>query len=315
MIRRFVWILAIALIPACGLMLEEGRKVVAEIGGEPIRVEDLTRRIRGLPFEERAWTNAANEAARIEARRRVLENLIVEKLMLLEAESRGETVSDEEIEEIITREREKQNAARGLLQEMRDGGHSHENGGEEYTRQEIGKIRERIMVEKLTEKEFSDAALREIYKNNIQNFILESPLVNYEMVVAAPANAEFIDTLHKKAAEKGGALIYVYNAFADPPDTLFAGVTPTIPINTIVPSMRKHVENLRLGEISEPFLFRQNQTDQYAIAKLVRYIDKNPFKNVKKDLRLKVHQEFIDRLKEKYQVTYHYDKLNYKVGG
>ena len=135
------------------------------------------------------------------------------------------------------------------------------------------------------------------------------------MVVAAPANAEFIDTLHKKAAEKGGALIYVYNAFADPPDTLFAGVTPTIPINTIVPSMRKHVENLRLGEISEPFLFRQNQTDQYAIAKLVRYIDKNPFKNVKKDLRLKVHQEFIDRLKEKYQVTYHYDKLNYKVGG
>jgi len=312
MIRRFVWILAIALIPACGLMLEEGRKVVAEIGGEPIRVEDLTRRIRGLPFEERVWTNAANEATRIEARRRVLENLIVEKLMLLEAESRGETVSDEEI---IARGRERYNPARGLLQEMRDGGHSHENGGEKYTRREIEKTRERIMIEKLTEKEFSDAALREIYEDNIQEYMLESPLVNYEMVVVTPANAEFIDALHKRATEKRGTLVKFYNTFTDTPDTLFAGITPALPINTITPSMRKHVENLKLGKLSEPFLFRQNQTDQYAIVRLVRYIDKNPFRIVKKDLRLKVRQEFIDRLKEKYQVTYHYDKLNYKVGG
>ena len=63
--RRHLCVAMLILVPACGLLVEEGREVIAEVGGKPIRLNDLLRRIRELPFERRAegWHRADGREA------------------------------------------------------------------------------------------------------------------------------------------------------------------------------------------------------------------------------------------------------------
>jgi hypothetical protein len=315
MIKRLVCVLALLLVPACGLLVEEDRAVVADVGGERVRLGDLKSRIRALPFEERAKTSHADPSVRAVARRKVLEDIVLDRLMLLEAEASGETVSDEEIEAALERERGSRGVAESTTEGIRGGAQTHEHGGEEHTRREIKEARESILISKLSTKQFSDAAMRKFYEDHIDKFLLKSPLVSYEMLLVTPADADFVDTLYEKAAGTKTPFVDIFNSFDSPPGILFAGMTPTAPLDSLAPALREHVENLKVGEVSRPFRIRQNQVEQYGVARLVRYMDRLPFgMAVKQNLRPRMRDELTERLKKKYEVAYHYDKLDYEVG-
>jgi len=314
MIKRFACILALLLIPACGLLLEEDRSVVADVGGERVRLGDLKSRIRALPFEERAKTNHADPSVRAAARRKVLEDIVLARLLLLEAEASGETVADEEIEAALEREQGSRGVAESTTEGIRGGAQTHEHGGEEHTRREIEEARESILISKLSRKQFSDAAVRKFYEDHIDEFVVESPLVSYEMLLVTPADADFVDTLYEKAAGTKTPLVDIFNSLVPPPGILFAGMTPTAPLDSLVPALREQVEHLKVGETSKPFRIGQNQTEQYGIARLVRHIDRLPFEAAKQNLLPRMRDELIERLKKKYEVAYHYDKLDYRVG-
>ncbi len=121
-IIRWFCLVTLLLSPACGLLVEEGREVVAEVGSDRVRLKDLLSRIRELPFEQRARTNDANELARIQARQFVLRTIVNERLLLKESKARGITVSEEEIDAVFHNEHAMQDPTGGVHVEGRHEG-------------------------------------------------------------------------------------------------------------------------------------------------------------------------------------------------
>ncbi|MBI4831853.1 MAG: SurA N-terminal domain-containing protein [Candidatus Lindowbacteria bacterium] len=308
--------LALFLISGCGLLVEEGREVLAEVGGEPIRQNDLLRRIRELPFEERAKTNAADKTARLEARRHILKMLVAEKLLAEEAAARGMAVSDEEAEAAIIRSRQAEQSKMGNIAEGMKGassGHEHGHGDEKPSRSEIEEAVEKMMIEKLLSERLSDSAVRKYYDEHVQEFVVSPPLLNYELVVVDVANRKFIDTLYQKATKERTTLAAALGSFKNPPPIVFAGMTPMVALDGLVPTMREKVETLKVGEVSKPFSLRQGNKDQIAIARLASYLDSMPFDHMKGSIRQKLYQDFLAEMEKKHKVIYHEDKLDYQL--
>ncbi len=193
-------------------------------------------------------------------------------------------------------------------------GHEHDHGGMEPTRGEIREMREKIMMEKLLETQLSDMALRKYYDENIDRFMTPVPLYACELVVVDPANGALIDTIHQKATEEKVTLANALGSLKDPPPLIFAGRIPPSPLSQMAPPMKEAVEKLRDGDVSEPFHLNPGGQDQYAVARVVNYIDRRPFENVKERLRNRLYQEFLDELEEKYKVVYYEEVLNYRLG-
>jgi hypothetical protein len=152
-------VLGTIILSSCGLLLEEENRIVAKVGGEPIQVRELKEQIRGLPFEERAGANDVAEDVRIKARLQILQGMAVSQLILLEAEARGEVVSEEEIHAALTRQYSGQEGNEGFSQESQDvPSREHEDEGERYTDREIEEMRKELVLEKLTAMVTSDDA-------------------------------------------------------------------------------------------------------------------------------------------------------------
>jgi hypothetical protein len=315
-VRTWFYVLMLIATPACGLLLEEGREVVADVGGESIRLKDLMQKIRTLPFDERARTNDANESVRLEARRSVLNSIINERLLVMEAEARGITVSDEEIYAAFEMEERKEQSLNGVIEGMEGAGsnhgHSHEN--EEHTRQEITEMRGRLLIKKLADMQFLDENVRKYYAEHINEFTVPGPLVSYEIIGTDPANSAVIDRVRQKAIQEGTTLQEALASLNNVPPNISAGITPLAPLSRIIPEIRNNMENLKAGEISFPFHLSRNGKDQYLVGRVIEYTDKIPFESLKDQLRGRLFADFIKDLKKQYKVVYHDDILKYQVG-
>ena len=316
--RRWLFcVSALLLFSACGLILEEGRKVVAEIDGEPVRLELLLRRVRKMPLEARARVNADNTSVRLEARRSALREMVAEKLVVREAEARGLEVSEEEVKAALQRKEAQRSALSGILEGVQGGaGSSHESmhGGEGHTRREIKEMRESILRDRLFKAEFSDTVLRRYYEEHAAEFATPSPLLGFEVIFAEAENRAVIDIVRRRAAEDGSTLSDAYKSLDNPLPILSVGGMPLTPLQNIALPMREKVEKLKVGEISQTFYLRRGGAGQYCMAKLIAHFDKVPLENVRKDIQRKLYLQLIDRLQNKYNVVYHEEKLNYSVG-
>ncbi len=310
-----------AFIPSCGLLLEEGREVIAEVGGEPIRQIDLQRVIRTLPFELRAQANDSEETVRVNTRRFVLTGLIDERIFLMEAKARGLQVSDEEIEKVFSKSDEHEGAVDDFVNTAESGvaerhDHSHDMKADEgHSASEINRMRDKLMVEKLKNMLFSDEALRKHYDDNIDDFGLPNALVSFEIVsVASIADGAIIDRIYRKAVQDGLTLKEALESVKDAPANVTSAIVPLIAVPHVALGLRKELENLKVGETAAPFTMRTNGHEQRVVVRLVEYTDKAPFENIKEPLHDKLYKEFSDELYEKYNVTIYPDKLDYTVG-
>ncbi|GAB4340556.1 MAG: hypothetical protein Kow0099_16580 [Candidatus Abyssubacteria bacterium] len=304
-----LWMLLLT--AGCGLLVEEGREVVAEVGGESIRLDDLLRRIRELPFQERAKTNDADQTVRMQARLAVLEELVVQELFLQEVRARGIQVSDEEVyaalEEDEAEEAHSESAHMEGEPETHDHGHSHE-----HPREDLRRMRNKLAITKLLTQQFPEEALRSYYQSHAQEFRIVPRLI-YELLVVDAAHRDAVDAIYPKL-KAGAPMADALGTLQQPPPTLFLGLTPPTPLEKLAPEMRERVKNLKVGEVSEPFYLNPGAGRQYAVARFVARMDVAPFDQVREQVFNRMYRDFVEGLKTKYHVVYHKDKLGYELG-
>jgi hypothetical protein len=312
--RRWLWIVALLLAPACGLLVEEGRAVVAEVDGEPIRLNDLMKEIRKLPFEARAKTNDSDETVRQYARALVLRKIVNQEVFLKEAESRGIEITEEEIDAALRREEipEQVHSNSSAAEET---SHEHTHEADRHRRQEIQKMRDELIVEKLKAQEVSDDTVREYYEQHLQEkYIAPNPLVRYEIIEADTAHKKILDNIYEKAVQEGITLNDALASTADVPPDIVLVSTPQLALTYVDPEIRKQTKDLKPGDITPPFYKRAaNGTDHYVTVRVVEYNEEIPIENVADQIRRTLSENFVEELYGKYNVTLYAEKLDYKV--
>ena len=99
-----VALLFAAAFSACGLITDEDRIKIAQIGDQAITRGDLDLHITGLPIDQkRQYMGARARANTKEVKLRILEQMLVRELLTMEADKRGIEVTDEEIDNEMKR--------------------------------------------------------------------------------------------------------------------------------------------------------------------------------------------------------------------
>ena len=309
--------LLLVLLPACGLLLEPGREIVAEVGGEPIRLKDFLLHVRSLDFAGRAKANDSDPEVSTTTRNSILRNMVVDRLMVLEAKDRGIIISEEEIAQALGSASQPQEADDEHTEEIQEGasGQAHKHEEAQHPQWEIEETRNRLLIEKLLDEELSDEAIREYYLAHLrEDYLIDPPIISFEIVAVAPENKNIVDVLYKLATEKEIPLSDAYEALGRPPEVLEAGLTPPMPIDAVIPLMREKIEGMERFEVSEPFHFAQNGRDQYVVIRLLRKMSKKPLLLVKEEIKRVLSLTLIQNLQNKFGVQYYFDKLNYRAG-
>ena len=309
--------LLLVLLPACGLLLEKGREVVAEVGGEPIRLKDFLLEVRSRDFAERAKANDPDPEVSTSTRHSILREMVVERLMILEAKDRGIIISEEEMALALGSASQPHEADEEHTEEIQEGasGRAHKHEEAEHPQWEIEETRNKLLVEKLRGEELSYTAVEEYYLAHLEeNYMIDPPIISYEFVAVAPENKNIVDSLYKLATEMEISLSNAYEALGRPPGILEAGHTPPMPLDVVIPIMREIIEAMERFEVAEPFHFTGNGKDQYVLIRLLRKMKKKPLQLVENEIRQILSMHLISHLQNKFEVQYYYDKLNYHAG-
>jgi hypothetical protein len=319
---RFLCVLSLLLISACGLIVEPGREVVVEIGEEDvIRVRDIQGHIRDLPFEERALANDTNKDARMNFRRDVALNMVIDKLMILEARARGLEASEQEIEQALAQKEEQEaasggehaaNAPRGNEPEFGQGGSGREQHN--HAQWEIDDARNNLLIEKYKAEAFGKEEMRKHFDKTKDKYKLEAPLYAFEIIAVAPENAAIVDSIYRAAAAKNLSLLGTYDAMGKPSAMLAVGLIPPTPLDKFLPAIQNAVKNLKYYETTKPFQYSERGVEHYAIMRTMRILRGQSFKMAFEEVKEDLYEKVIKDLHAKYNAVYHDDKLNYSVG-
>lgn len=318
--KHFFFILAIfvsVVASSCGLLVEQGRAVLAKVGDEPIRLDDLLERIRSLPFEQRAATNDPNASVRMQARRSLLEQIITERLLIQEAKARNIAVSDDEVESALKARDDRTQAASQVREEGMGGSSAHEHGHEEAThsRSEINDMRLQLMVKKMLDSEMNEDTRRRYYDEHHDQFLVNPPQVMFELLIVDDAHTGILKEVSDRARRENTTLTAALASAPDAKSVTFCGEMPPAPLNRLVPVMRENIQKLSAGQISEPFILSTGTTQQHAVTRLVGYIDTVPYERARMAINKKLYDSFLEGLRQKYEVVYYKDKLDYRLEG
>jgi hypothetical protein len=313
----FPFLLALLFVFGCGLLVEEGRAVVAKVGKQPIRLNDLLGRIRSLPFEQRAATNDPNPTIRLQARRSSLESLVNEELLAQEAKARKIQASDEEVALLLKQHDEAEAPQASELTEglVGSSGHEHAHDKQEHSRTEINEVRLQLMVQKMLDSELNEETRKRYYDGHPEEFAVSPPQVVCELLVTKIGREDVIKKISEKAEREKKTLKEVAASSPFISEIYFCGETPPAPLNRMVPIMKEKVEKLEVGQISEPFVLDAGGLKQRAVTRLVRYVSTVPYERVRGMINKKVYDDFLKNLHQKYEVVYFQDKLDYRLEG
>jgi hypothetical protein len=303
-------------IAGCGLLVDQGQQVLAKAGTESIRLDELLERIRALSFEQRAKTNDADPAVRLQARRSLLEQLVTEELLIQEAKARNIVVNDDEVEAVLAK---KDDAQDSLPPDMAEGvgaasGHEATHEHEEHSQREIERIRLQLMVQKMLRDELDESKRRQYYEVHRQEFLLSPPQMVYELLILDKSNEGALQKIADKARSEKISLTNALSYFPNLP-IIFCGKLPPAPVAALALSMQKEVKDLSAGQISNAFLFRDKSTERAAIARMVEVVDTVPYEQVREGINQKLYENFLKGLRQKYEVVYYQDRLDYRLEG
>jgi foldase protein PrsA len=292
-----------AALTACGMIVDEDRIKIAQIGEEAVTRGDLSDYIQLLPIEHRHQTQSK------QAKLKVLEQMIVETLLLREAKKRGIEVSDDEVEQ------EMQRRGLGTMgpetledygQEV-EGYHQHEHNVEEEIDRELRlrKLQMQVIAPSLN---VTDEQVRQFYEENKAKYAIAdfvrirfltcSTMEEAQKIVdRVNAGESFEDIFKKNFAETEG------EGGQEWPPNIY------MPIGRMGPAeLRDGLKEAQPGDIIGP-VKREDGFD------VVQLIDRQPppLDGLKRDLIIgkssEAYKQFIAKLKEDYQVQIFEDKL------
>lgn len=301
--RAAVILLLGTALTACGWIVDEDRIKIAQIGDEAVTRGDLSDYIQGLPIEQSYQTKSK------QGKLRVLERMIVEKLMLMEADKRGIQATDEEVDEEMKR--------RGVgtmdpetLEEYgtgAEGYHEHEHGMKEQIERElrIGKLQMQVIAPSLN---VTDEEVRQFYEENKEKYVMAdlvrirfvtcSTLEEAQKIIDRVNEGESFEDIFKKIfSETEG------QAGQEWPPNVY------MPIGGMGPAeLRDALKEAQPGNLIGPVKIE----DGYDV---VHLIDRQPpqIELLKRDLIRKktaeAYNQFIAQLKQDYQLQIFEDKL------
>ena len=171
------------------------------------------------------------------------------------------------------------------------------------------------MIKKVKEQDLSRSALRAYYDEHIEEYRLDSPLINCEMIAVVPGpSSALVDDVYKFATEKNTTLLEAYRAVGRSREIAVGGIMPTTPLDALSEPMRKAIEPLEQGDVSRPLMFDQDGEEYYAVVRVARVKKNQPLPTIRDEIEQKVYAELIQSLEKKFGVVYHdEDKLDYRL--
>ena len=301
--RAAVTLLLGAALTACGMIVDEDRIKIAQIGDEAVRFGDLSAYIQGLPIEQRHRTKSK------QAKLQVLEQMIVETLLLREADKRGIEVSHEEVEQEMQRRGVGAMGPETLEDygQEAEGYHQHEHNMEEQVGREL-RLRKLQMQVIAPSLKVTDEDVRQFYEENKAKyaiadfvrirFVTCSTVEQAQKIIDRVGAGESFEDIFKKifteTAGEGGQ--------EWPPNVY-------MPIGRMGPAeLRDGLKEAQPGDLIGP-VKREDGFD------VVQLIDRQPpqAELLKRDLVIsktsEVYNQFVVQLKEDYQVQIFEDKL------
>jgi len=301
--RAAVILLLGTVLTACGWIVDEDRIKIAQIGDEAVTRGDLSSYIQGLPIDQSYQTKSK------QGKLQVLERMIVEKLMLMEADKRGIQVTEEEVHKEMER--------RGLgsvdpetLEEYgtgAEGYHEHEHGIEKQIEREIciGRLQMQVIAPSLN---VTDEEIRQFYEENKERYVMAdlvrirfltcSTLEEAQKIIDRVNEGESFEDIFKKIfteTEGQGGQEWPPNVY--------------MPIGGMGPAeLRDGLKEAQPGDLIGP-IKREDGFD------VIQLIDRQPpqMELLKRDLIRKktaeAYNQFIAQLKQDYQVQIFEDKL------
>lgn len=301
--RVAVALLLGAVLTACGMIVDEDRIKIAQIGDEAVTRGDLGAYIQGLPIDQSYQTKSK------QGKLQVLEKMIVEKLMLMEADKRGIQVTEEEVHQEMQR-RGLGTMGQDTLEDYgpgAEGYHDHEKGVEEQIERELRlrKLQMQVMGPSLN---VTDEDVRQFYEENKEKYAL-ADLVRIRFLTCSTteeaqkiidrvnAGERFEDIFKKIFTETEG------QGGQEWPPKVY------MPIGRMGPAeLRDGLKDAEPGDLIGPV----KREDGYDVVQL---IDRKPpqMELLKRDLIIgkssEAYNQFIAKLKEDYQVQVFEDKL------
>jgi parvulin-like peptidyl-prolyl isomerase len=296
-------VLLAAAFGACGLITDEERVKIAQVGDRAITRGDLNLHITNLPIEQkRQYMQERAKVNSKDVKLRLLDQMVVHELLMMEADKRGIEVTDEEIDNEMKR--------RGIGTLSPEALNEYGSDGEAYQEQERGireGIREELRLAKLQGQVLSptlrasNEEIRQFYEANKNRYIpLERVRIRFVTCTTAEeaqktldrvqAGESFADIVSKIQKETEG------KAAQEWPETVYmplAGIRPL--------QLRDALLQAEPGGLIGPI----EREDGFDIVQLIGRQPPAPeaLRNaVMRDLIASTFSQFIAQLKDDYKV-------------
>ena len=296
---------------ACGLITDQDRIKIAQIGDGAITRGDLKSFLQELPIEQRY------KARSKEAKLQVLDQMIVKRLLLKEADRRGLQATEDEIQNEMMR--------RGVMnmgKEAREDYGIDEQAQRDYQRGEYEQIKTELRTAKLIQQivppglTVSDDEVKQFYEQNKERLFTLPERVRFRYITCPTkeeaqkilervrAGEKFSEIVNKRAAETQG------KAAQELPPSAF------VPLDRIVPEqLRDAMKKAKPNEIVGPV----QRQDGFDVVQLIEHQKAGvvPFDQIKDPLKQNLlmakfsqtYTAFLDQLKQQYQVKVFAEKL------
>ena len=308
--KATVALLFAAAFAACGLITDEDRIKIAQIGDRAITRGDLDLYITGLPIEQkRQYMGARARTNTKEVKLRILEQMLVRELLMMEADKRGIEVTDEETDAEMKR-RGIGSMSPEALQEYGAEGETHdhqEHGIREEIKRElrIAKLQSQVLSPTLRA---SNDEIQQFYEANRSRYaLLERVRIRFvtcatmeeaqSILDRVQAGESFADIVNRIQEETEGKTAQEW------PPTVYmplAGMKP--------PELRDALVQGKPGDLIGP-IEREDGFD------IVQLIDRQPpapeaLRNVvMRELVATTWNQFMAQLREDYKVQVFSDKV------
>ncbi|MBW1783748.1 MAG: peptidylprolyl isomerase [Deltaproteobacteria bacterium] len=257
------WMLSLAgtILFVSSVSAEIQNRVVAIVNNEVVTLHELNSRIReitGIPPSE---LKRKSEDVYLEARRKVLDDLIDQKIALEKIKELEITVSSQEVDRAIERVKEdNQLTQEDLIAQLKERGISYEKY-KESIKNELERIR-LINYEVKSKILIREEDIKEYYHQHKDEFTSEGKvrLALIYLKQNDPADKNEAQSLYQKAQEilsmiKGGEdFSKLAKRFSKGPGASEGGDLGVFKITELNPEMAEIVKDLSTGDVSEPII-------------------------------------------------------------
>lgn len=263
-LRTFtIWILTVAATVLClaPASAEIQNRVVAIVNNEVVTLYELNGRIRELTGLTPVELKERSEEAYLETRRKVLNDLIDQKIALEKIRELEITVSPEEVDRAIERVKEdNQLTQEGLIAKLKERGTTYE-AYRDSMKTELERIR-LINYEVQSKIIIREDEIEKYYKEHSDEFT-SGGKVRLSLIYLKqtdPADRDEARELHKKAQDilsmirKGEDFGALARKFSSGPGAKEGGDLGRFRLSELNPEMAEQIKGLSSGEVAEPII-------------------------------------------------------------